>query len=143
MTKIIKMMAMMFCVVALSILSSCSKESEESELIGTKWKCTYHKGFYGHFSENQYVGTEWNFSNKVADEDLHYYYLYINGIEVGSYTLNTYAEPNFYEIQERSIEATVYNEIVEYIMGDGIKINGNTMAVKDYAGNPIIEWGKQ
>lgn len=122
---------------ALATLSSCSKDSET---LGVKWTCTYNKQFYGHFSENQYVGTVWNFSNEVADDDLDYYYLYINGIKVGSYSLNTYG--NFYVIEERSIEHTVYTEIVEYLNGVGLDIKGNTLEHLDYAGNPIITWSK-
>lgn len=139
MTKKIQMLGLLLCMSALATLSSCSKDSET---LGVKWTCTYNKQFYGHFSENQYVGTVWNFSNEVADKDLHYYYLYINGIKVGSYSLNTYGEPNFYVIEERSIEHTVYTEIVEYLNGAGLKIKGNTLEHLDYAGNPIITWSK-
>lgn len=129
----------MLCVAALATLSSCSKDSDN---LGVKWTCTFNKSFYGHFDENQYVGTEWNFSNKVADEDLHYYYLYINGIKAGSYTLNTHSDPNFYEIEEPSIEYTEYKEIVEYLMDDALKIKGNTLELLDYDGNPIVTWSK-
>ncbi len=129
----------MFCVAALAAFSSCSKEEELTEM---KWICTYNEEFYGHFTENQFMGTEWLFSNVVADEDLHYYYLYINGTQVGSYYLNTYASPNFYEITERSIESTEYNEIVEYLMNYDLSIEGNTLKCEDYLGEPIISWTK-
>lgn len=140
MTKSIKMMAIMFCVAALVSLSSCSKESEQ---IGTKWKCTYHEEFYGHYSENQYVGTEWDFSDKEEDKDRNIYFLYINGIQVATYHLDNHAEPNFYEIIELcNYEPTEYREIVELLIGSELSINGNTLEYKDFEGNPVITWSK-
>lgn len=139
MAKKIKMMAMMFCVAALATLSSCSKESE---LIGTKWKCTYNASTYT-YDENQYVGTEWEFSDKEENDVLDTYYLYINGVQVASYKINSAADPNFYEIVDMcNLEPTAYLLIAEGLMGHELSIKGNTMECVDYEGKPLVTWSK-
>ena len=122
----------MLCVAALATLSSCSKDSEQT---GAKWKCTYNEEFYGHFTENQYVGTEWEFaSNNI---------LYINGVQVAEYSLNTAVKPNFYEIHELcNQEPTTYAEIAEYLSGEKLSINGKTMECVNFEGEPLVTWSK-
>ena len=139
MTKKLRTLALLLCVSALATLSSCSKDPES---LGVEWTCTYNTWSYNRFTENQYVGTVWNFSNEVADEDLHYYYLYINGIQVGSYELYTHREPNCYVITA-DITNTEYREIVDYIHGMGsLDIKGNTLEMLTWDGEPLITWTK-
>ena len=142
MTKKYKMMAVMLCVAALATLSSCSKE--EAELLGAKWTLTYNAAEYSHqYGENQYVGTVWEFSNKVENDFLKTYYLYINGVQVASYHLNTAVEPNYYEIYNMcNLEPTTYKLIAENLMGNKISINGNTMECVYLNGETAATWSK-